>query len=156
MALKISSSSALKHVLSLQNPQSPVQTRLKPGRKRRYDLESFFDFHHGQNGTPGQFSLFRFHTKFFRRKKSTVLDFIINFRCDQEKPVVFGLVCTCVVGHWIKNVMPNVIDTIQPEAVLVLLVVVRDLQDTAFLFRKLWYQDIKSGQEASSFRAQLG
>ena len=119
-------------------------------------LKVFFNFHHGQDGTPGQSSLCRFHNKFFRRKKSTVLDFIINFRCDQEKPVVLGLVCNCVVGHWISNVMPNVLDTVQPEAVLLLLVVVRDLQDTAFLFRVLWYRDIKSGQEAGPLRAQLG
>ena len=87
---------------------------------------------------------------------STVHHFMINFRCDQEKPVVFGLVFNCVVGHWIKNVMPNVLDTVQPEAVLLLLGVVRDLQDTKFLFRKLWYRDIKSGQEAGPLRAQLG
>jgi hypothetical protein len=47
--------------------------------------------------------------------------------------------------------MPNVIDTIQSEAILLLLVVIRDLQDTTFLFRKLWCQDIKSGQEGTRF-----
>jgi hypothetical protein len=91
----------------------------------------FFGFQNRQYRTPGPdyVSLLRFRNEFARRKMSTVLHFRINFRSDPEKPVVIGHVCKCVAGNWISNVMPNFIDTIEPEAVLLLLVVVRDLQD---------------------------